>query len=286
MLKVSICIPTYENLSAFQRLMNSIRMQKYHDFEVIITDDSRNDDIMQEFYRYEDMDIHYYKNPVCMGAAANWNESIKHAKGEYIKIMHHDDWFTNEDSLQLFVDMLDSHPDAVMAFSGSVQVSVNNRYERYISDEDANLIKTDCRNLYLGNTIGAPSAVIHRKTEAKYDVNLSWLVDSDYYLTMLKEKNDFVYTKLPLISIGISDTQLTEKCIDNAELNTYEYGYVYEKHHLYKEKLFQQKLITVFLDYKKDYNDLRKFHTSHILYTKIYCRKFMSKVKYKLQHLW
>ena len=65
--------------------------------------------------------VKYYKNPQCLGAAANWNAAISKARGEYIKIMHHDDWFTDENSLREFVNMLEEHPEACLGFSGSRQ---------------------------------------------------------------------------------------------------------------------------------------------------------------------
>ena len=43
--KVSICIPTYNNLEQVKHLIGSINEQTYQDIEIIITDDSTNSDI-------------------------------------------------------------------------------------------------------------------------------------------------------------------------------------------------------------------------------------------------
>ena len=114
--------------------------------------------------------------------------------------MHHDDWFTDEDSLKAFVDMLEEHPDADLAFSGSRQEEVGKSYDRFIAAGDADLIKKDYRNLYLGNTIGAPSAVIVRRStlyaaDIVYDEKLTWLVDMEYYMHILQRNPRFVYTE-------------------------------------------------------------------------------------------
>ena len=46
----------------------------------------------------------YYKNIKVLGTPENWNESIRKAKGAWIKLMHDDDWFANENSLQKFYE--------------------------------------------------------------------------------------------------------------------------------------------------------------------------------------
>lgn len=42
---VSICIPAYEDIEGITRLLNSIVMQTFKDFEVVITDDTRDNRI-------------------------------------------------------------------------------------------------------------------------------------------------------------------------------------------------------------------------------------------------
>jgi len=97
---ISICIPTYKRIQYLKRLLNSIAIQNFKDFEVIITDDSPSGDVNDLCDRYKNkIQINYYKNPAPLGTPENWNESIRHAKGEWIKLMHDDDWFANEDSL-------------------------------------------------------------------------------------------------------------------------------------------------------------------------------------------
>ena len=43
--KVSICIPTYNNAEEVERLLQSISVQEYKDYEVNISDDSTNNAI-------------------------------------------------------------------------------------------------------------------------------------------------------------------------------------------------------------------------------------------------
>lgn len=299
--KVSICIPAYNNEKSVKRLLESIEIQSYKDYEVIITDDSDGDSIKELINGKTN--IKYYKNEKRLGATANWNQAIKLAGGEFIKIMHHDDWFTDENSLQAFVDMLEEHPEADMAFSGTMQVEEESNagfdgYERFIAKEDATLIAEDYRNLFLGNTIGAPSAVIVRRKpnvtdiaeqreEIVYDEQLKWLVDMDYYMQILKWNPHFIYTEAPLVSIGIGQEQLTETCRDDKELNVKEYSCLYNKYDLSTDKSYRNQMIKILLEADKSYEDAKE-HGNGIGKTEYMLaagKKLFGKVQWKLRHL-
>lgn len=285
MVKVSICIPAFNNEPSVRRLLDSIEKQEFKDYEVIITDDSDGDGIRK---LAEEKDyVNYYKNPQRLGAAANWNAAISRAGGEYIKIMHHDDWLTEEDSLKEFVKLLDKHPEACLGFSGSRQEEKGKSYDRCIAKEDAAFIAKDYRNLYLGNTIGAPSAVIVRRNAGEkvmYDEKLTWLVDMEYYMNLLKHTPHFVYTEKPLVSIGVGENQLTEACRDNMDLNVFEYGYIYRKYHLEGEGEYRAKLLTILADAGKSGEEAAAYGFTKREYQREMGRKLMSKVKWKVTH--
>ena len=40
MVKVSICVPAYKNPVGVERLLESIKVQSFTDYEVVVTDDS------------------------------------------------------------------------------------------------------------------------------------------------------------------------------------------------------------------------------------------------------
>lgn len=240
--KVSICIPAYNNGVYIERLFNSIIQQSYKDFEVVITDDSNPmcDDVYNVINKYKDkIKIGYYRNKVQLGPTKNCNKAISLAQGEYIKIMHHDDWFTDQDSLEKFVMMMQNNKNIGFAFSGTRQVSLKKTYERHILPKQVKNIRKDWRNVFLGNYIGAPSATIFRNEGWKFDDNLKWCVDYELYMRILRKNSAFEYTELPLICIGESDTQVTQDCMADYDLRYNEYKYVYKKFKLYqKPRLF------------------------------------------------
>lgn len=95
MVKVSICVPAYKNPVGVERLLESVKVQSFTDYEVVVTDDSQDGSVEEVVRRAEVPGMVYVRNAVRKGATGNWNEAVRHASGEYIKIMHHDDWFTD-----------------------------------------------------------------------------------------------------------------------------------------------------------------------------------------------
>lgn len=261
-MKVSICVPAYGNVDGIKRLLDSVRVQKYTDYEVVITDDSKTDEVSDLVSKYLGLDdefakkIAYSRNETRLGAGNNWNHSIDIASGEYIKIMHHDDWFSSEESLGEFVRMLDENPKAQIAFSGTNQVEVGTgeSYSRCISDADLAELKKDYRYLYIAQVIGAPSATIYRKTDIRFAPELSWLIDAEFYMKVFRQysnSNDgyssesFAYSLEPLINIGVSDTQLTESVRDDVKVNLFEYDFVMKEFDLAGEEPFASKMKSV-----------------------------------------
>jgi glycosyltransferase involved in cell wall biosynthesis len=92
---VSICISTYRQVEFLRQTLHSILAQDYSEYEIVVTDDSP-DDCVETVVRSMDFGtrMRFFRNRTRLGAPENWNEAVRRASGEYIKIMHHDDHFT------------------------------------------------------------------------------------------------------------------------------------------------------------------------------------------------
>ena len=234
--KVSICIPTYNNVHEVERLLSSIRQQTYTDYEVVITDDSTNAEIEELVGHFVDLKVRYVHNAESLGHIFNWNEAIRRAEGEYIKIMFSDDWFTYPESLEELVRLLEEHPEADLAFSNSMQVSEKESYERKISSGFIPRIKADWRHLFLGNEIGAPSDTIYRKNGIEFDEKSNWASDLELYLHLLSLTPRFAYTTKPLVSIGMHGEQYTHTFSEKDPRIFNDYLYMYTKYKLWENE--------------------------------------------------
>jgi glycosyltransferase involved in cell wall biosynthesis len=231
---ISICVPAYKQPEFLKRTLQSVIIQTYEDYEVIITDDSPDTAVEEAVTPFlHDKRFKYYRNSERKGSPGNWNEAIDLASGEYIKILHHDDWFTYNDSLKKFLALLENNEAADFAFSSTnvCDAAQQIKYLHCPTDQQLIAIKNDPLFLFTGNFIGAPSATIFRKkTNVKFDNKLRWIVDIDYYINFLKDNPVFCFNKEPLIcTTSGAAHQITSECYDNKQVEIYEWIYLYEK---------------------------------------------------------
>ncbi len=107
--RVSVCIPTFNRAGYLAEAMASVLAQTYGDFELIISDNASTDNTGEVAASFNDSRVRYYRNPVNIGMAPNYNRCLELARGEYIAFVCDDDlWLP--DFLARTVEVLDHHP--------------------------------------------------------------------------------------------------------------------------------------------------------------------------------
>ncbi len=266
--KVSICIPAYRQPECITRALESIRTQTFSDYEIIITDDSPDNSVELAVQKFSFSNkLNYFKNPKPLGPPENWNEAIRKAKGGYIKILHHDDWFALPESLAEYVRMLDEHPESDFAFSATKIVDASTGAIQFNTPTREKLeeIRNEPASLFLGNFIGAPSATIYRSSvKEEYDKNLKYVVDIDFYIRVLNENPIFQYTNDALICNTSGATYQVTNTSMNKNTQLYEYGYLYNKFYesLFKEEKYRSSFLALFKFYDvKSVNEFKEAGT-------------------------
>lgn len=264
--KVSICIPTYKQVEYLRKTLDSVLSQNFHDYELIVSDDSKDDSVeklLQEFdFKGK---LKYFKNTVALGSPANWNHAMKHANGEYIKILHHDDFFTSENSLIKFVQLLDENPNTSFAFSSTVIDLVllkTKKIHRCSHRQFAKMIRQPDR-LFFSNYIGAPSATIIRKNSLlRFDESLKWLVDVDWYMQMIYQNPNVIFSKEPLIcTIHGGEGQVTQSVYSDKKIQVREHAYLFDKLVDKKNHLEKYSLLFQLLFHKYGVKDLDQLNS-------------------------
>jgi len=232
--KVSLCIPAYKQTEYLRKTLDSIAMQSYKDYEIIITDDSPDSSVERLLCHFNFGDkLKYFRNMERKGPPENWNEAIRHASGEYIKILHHDDWFTSEDSLQEYVNLLENNISADFGFSSTIAYNAvdNKTYVHSSSQHQRDQLEIDPNILFLGNFIGSPSTTIYRRKGAHlFDCRLKWVVDIDFYINVLRDNKCFAYSSEPLVTTLVQcSSSVTSTCINNKDIEIFEYFYLFNK---------------------------------------------------------
>ncbi|MGO4408021.1 glycosyltransferase family 2 protein [Bosea sp. RAF48] len=234
MTKVSICIPAYKQVEFLRATLASIAEQHFQGYEIIVSDDSPNDEVERLIGEFDfGGRLRYVRNSEALGSPRNWNAALAHAQGEYLKILHHDDHFSHPDALGRFVALLDENPQALFAFSGTTVEHVGDGSKRHhhITDAQARSLALFPEQLFMGNVIGAPSAtIVRRSLGIAYDTRMKWLVDLDYYIRALRVCAIFAYTPDPLITTPTSAAhQVTELVRDDAAVDIGEALMLFEK---------------------------------------------------------
>lgn len=213
---ISICIPAYKRVNYLKRLLDSILMQRFTDFEVVLSDDSPDNSVAELISQYTDrLNIRYYKNSPSLGTPANWNFAIAQAKGEWIKLMHDDDWFTDASALEKFAEA--TQQKCKFIFSAYINAFEETQRQQQIftgAVRKKALLKSPM-SLLANNVIGPPSVtLLHRSVTEQYDERMKWRVDLDFYIRILQQEKDYVYIREPLVFVGMSESQVTNSCID------------------------------------------------------------------------
>jgi glycosyltransferase involved in cell wall biosynthesis len=221
---ISICIPAYNRPHGLQRLLTSIVEQNYKNYEVIITDDTQSDVVKELIQRWENqLPIRYVKNETSLGSPQNWNAAIKLAKYDWIKLMHDDDWFENEQSLSKFVAAIDT--GAHFIFSGNVNFYENEdkKIIELLSNINKSNLSQDVLFLFYKNVIGHPSNTLYKKTDLIYDTQFKWVVDIDFYIQYINQCKKWHYINETLIYTGIDNTTVSSSSYKNPLVEIPEY---------------------------------------------------------------
>jgi glycosyltransferase involved in cell wall biosynthesis len=219
---ISICIPAYKRIDYLQKLLDSISIQTYKDYEVIVTDDSPDEEVGDFVKSLTSIkNIRYYKNLKVLGTPENWNESIRKAKGKWIKLMHDDDWFANQNSLQIFYEATLKNADCSFIFAAHNNINVkSNMLETVRLDWWGNfLLHQSPLNLFKIQFIGSPSStLIRRDINLFYDSDFKWVVDFEYYIRCLFKVKKYYYIDDILVNVGLNEEQVTKYSFRNSEV--------------------------------------------------------------------
>lgn len=229
--EISICIPAYKKVDYLERLLMSLEIQSFKDFEILVSDDTPGDEIQSLCEKYKTVfNLKYKKNEIALGSPANWNAAIKMASGKWIKIMHNDDWFAGENSLKMFVDATVKHADCDFLFSGFSNYGHKGLINKFIPNiQLCEKLKKSPLILFKKNYVGHPSTTLIRNINMDwFDEKIKWVVDFEFYIRVIKSRK-FASIPNALINIGIHDDQITKQAFRNKSIEIPETIYLLNK---------------------------------------------------------
>jgi len=88
---VSIMMPAYNAGKYIRRAIESVLVQTYENWELIIVDDCSTDNTYEIAASYKDRRIRIFRNDVNIGPGPSRNEAIKNSRGEWLAYLDADD---------------------------------------------------------------------------------------------------------------------------------------------------------------------------------------------------
>lgn len=216
--KLSISIPTWEcngrGVEFLDDLLRTIEIQHFKDFEVIISDHSKNDDLIHTIQEFNDkFEIHYFPNIENFGnSPANLNHAISKCSGEIIKIIFQDDFFYDDEAFEkIYYSLVDSDKMWLLNGCNHTKNNGNSFYWDFCPKFNPDLL--------MGvNTISSPSVVaFKRESEILFDESLIYFMDVDYYYGMREKYGDPVIYNDILISNRFPHENSISSNIENKE---------------------------------------------------------------------
>ena len=230
-MKISLAVPTWEchgkGREFLNDLLRTIEIQTHKDFEVCISDHSKDDWLINECKDFKDkIDIKYSKNLEDHGnSPANTNRAISMCSGDIIKVMFQDDFFWDDEALEKIHGEFESS-DSMWLVNGCNHTNDmgHSFFWEMFPRWNEDMLKGK-------NTISSPSVLSMRKEcfdKVKFDKNLIMLMDCEYYYSLQKNFGDPIYLDDILITNRLHGNQISSRYdMDKIEL---EVDYCIAKH--------------------------------------------------------
>jgi glycosyltransferase involved in cell wall biosynthesis len=210
MIDLSVVIPSYNNLRLLKNSLNSVLSQRNIVIEIIIVDDSTTDEIEYYIRTLKDDRILYYKNTPIKGAIKNWNFGLELANGNYITILHHDEYYADPINQ---LSSIFSHNKNYDILISKIHISSldNSVYVSLLYNFMKNFVINHIPSfLFFYNFIGPVSCVVF-KNDKKYffNINMKWLVDVEWYYRLLSNNKNKYFNQFKIYSILAHDNKIT-----------------------------------------------------------------------------
>jgi glycosyltransferase involved in cell wall biosynthesis len=186
---VSVVMPVYNAAPYLKDAIESILVQTFADFELLIFNDHSSDSSLEIINSYNDARIKLISYPDNMGIVRSLNDGIKSAAGKYIARMDADD-ISKRERLEKQVSFLESNKDVGVCGTWYQTFGISEKLfgPRLSHDEIVAYF------LLIGNPIGHPSVMIRKNvlTDNNLFYDPDFNICQDYNLwTELFDKTKF-----------------------------------------------------------------------------------------------
>jgi len=261
--EVSVIIPVYNHDQFIEEAIQSVLIQTFQDFEIIIINDASTDNTSIEIAKFNDPRIKVYNLEKNSGISFSMNYGINHSIGKYIAHLNADDVFLPE-KLKKQIDFLKENPNFAAVFtnveviteSGDLFSDESHFYHNIFNQPNRNKYEWLNYFFYKGNCLCHPSVIIHRKCLEEcgfYDLRFHCMQDVETWVRLVKKYDIHIIqeklTKFRVFNKGNSTKELAGQI-----MYVWEFTKILE-HYL---DISVEQLEKIFPDIRKLYNPLDK----------------------------
>ena len=87
----SVLIPSRNRLNLLRLAVESVRLQDFGDFEIVVSDNASDDDYQGYVESLGDPRVRYVRSDTPLSVTENWNRALEAARGDYVVMLGDDD---------------------------------------------------------------------------------------------------------------------------------------------------------------------------------------------------
>lgn len=215
-MKLSVAIPVYEchgiGWQYLLELLNSIFKQTEKDIEIVISDQSTDDNIKKLCNYYSNfLNIKYVSgHHLKRSNSPNTNNAIINCSCDIIKIIFQDDFFIDNFGIEKIINAFENGSNWVLTGSLHCKSNIHSLFQQIVPVYNDRIIAGD-------NTISSPS-VLAFKGKHYFDENLIMLMDCEMYKNLHTLYGDPYIISDPVICNRIHNNQMQNKFINLFEI--------------------------------------------------------------------
>lgn len=244
-MKISIITPTYNDAKYIEEMLESLKIQTYKNWELIIVDDGSTDNTKSIISDFKNKNINltikyiYQENQDQLNAIIN---GLNFVNGDYIYILHSDDLLKDNKSLETAINfMINNDCDAVIADLELIDQNSNKIGVQKVKKYKNKKYYIPLQLLWLGRNIYCDTALVKKDiymSKIKYNY-LTWNVS--FWLDLQEKPNMLNVKTMPssMMKYRISDdnyikNEVGQLNVINGELRTVSYLLKYYNIPFYK----------------------------------------------------
>ncbi len=192
---LSLLVPAYEHPEGVARILRALQLNTVEGIECIVSDDSASQAVAEVVRPYTEERpklVRYHRNTPPLGAPENWNKLLASATGDYVLLLHHDEFPEDVDFFKKLRRAIleQDQPDAIVLTCLVPTLGKKRLRQHQPTWLQKMTLKHAPNMLALHNVIGPPSAlVLKAPLGIPFNPRLKWLVDVEWMIRILAMKD-------------------------------------------------------------------------------------------------